>query len=48
MDAIAVVLMGVLLVVWAWQNGEFKDCDDARYIALKEREPEPWPGREEK
>ena len=46
MDAIGVILVGILLLVWAWQNGQFKDMDEARYIALKDRPPEPWPGRE--
>jgi nitrogen fixation-related uncharacterized protein len=46
-DAIAVILVAVVLLVWAAQNGMFRDVDEARYIALKEREPEPWPDRED-
>ncbi len=44
--AVTIILMAAMLVAWAWQNGQFWDMDEARYIALKERQPEPWPGRE--
>lgn len=41
-----VILTGLLFMFWGWQNGQFKDIEEAKYRMLDEKEPEPWPGRE--
>lgn len=43
---VAIVLVAAMLALWAWQNGQFRDMDEARYLSLKERAPAPWPGRQ--
>ena len=38
-----VVLTGVIMLVWGWKRGQFKDIEEAKYRMLEDREPEPWP-----
>jgi nitrogen fixation-related uncharacterized protein len=42
----AAVVIAVVLFVWGWRNGQFKNIEEAKYRMLDDREPEPWPGRE--
>jgi hypothetical protein len=41
-----VVLSGIVLLVWGWQTGQFRNVEEAKYTMLEEREPEGWSGRE--
>lgn len=41
-----VALTAVVLIIWAWRTGQFKDIEKAKYTMLEDKEPEPWPGRE--
>lgn len=43
-----VILTALILLFIAWQSGQFKDIEEAKFRMLEEREPEPWPGRERK
>lgn len=38
-----VILTGVIMLVWGWKRGQFKDIEEAKYTMLEDREPEPWP-----
>ena len=38
-----VVLTGVIMLVWGWKRGQFKDIEESKYTMLEDREPEPWP-----
>ena len=38
-----VVLMGIIMLIWGWKHGQFKDIEEAKYRMLEDREPEPWP-----
>lgn len=38
-----VILTGVIMLVWGWKRGQFKDIEEAKYKMLEDREPEPWP-----
>jgi cbb3-type cytochrome oxidase maturation protein len=40
-----VPLTGVLLFIWGWKGGQFRDIEEAKYRMLEEREPEAWPAR---
>jgi nitrogen fixation-related uncharacterized protein len=40
-----VALTGVILMLWGWQRGQFRDIEEVKYRMLEDREPEPWPGR---
>jgi cbb3-type cytochrome oxidase maturation protein len=40
-----VALTGVVLMIWGWKHGQFRDIEEAKYRMLEDREPEPWPGR---
>jgi nitrogen fixation-related uncharacterized protein len=42
-----VTFTGIVLLVWGWTHGQFRDIEAAKYSMLEEREPEPWPGRKE-
>jgi nitrogen fixation-related uncharacterized protein len=42
-----VILTGVVLLVWGWKSGQFRNIEEPKYRMLKEREPEDWPGRKE-
>lgn len=39
-----VALFGIALLAWATYSGQLDD-DESKYIPLREREPEAWPGR---
>ena len=41
-----VALTGIVLMVWGWRRGQFRDIEEAKYRMLEDREPEPWPARE--
>jgi nitrogen fixation-related uncharacterized protein len=43
-----VVVTGVVLLVYAWKSGQFKDVEEPKYRMLEDREPEDWPGRKQK
>jgi len=38
-----VALTGVIMFVWGWKRGQFKDVEEAKYRMLEDRDPEPWP-----
>ena len=38
---------GIVFLIWAWRNGQFKNIEEAKYRMLEDREPEPWPARKE-
>lgn len=38
-----VMLTALILLFIAWQSGQFKDIEEAKFKMLEEREPEPWP-----
>jgi len=40
-----VALTGIVLLVWGWKRGQFRDIEEAKYRMLEEIEPEPWPDR---
>ena len=33
-------------IVWCAENGQWKNIEKAKYSMLEDREPAPWPGRE--
>ena len=41
-----VALTGVIMLVWGWKRGQFKDIEEAKYKMLEDRDPEPWPDSE--
>ena len=43
-----VVATGLVLLIWAWRSGQFKNVEEAKYRMLEDREPEPWPEKSEK
>jgi nitrogen fixation-related uncharacterized protein len=43
---ILVTLVGIVLLVWGWKTGQFRNIEEAKYRMLEDREPEGWPGRE--
>jgi nitrogen fixation-related uncharacterized protein len=45
---IFVVFTGVAFLIWAWQNGQFRNVEEAKYRMLEDREPEPWPEKPKK
>jgi len=42
-----VALTGIVMLIWGWKRGQFKDIEDAKYTMLEDREPEEWPDRKE-
>lgn len=40
-----VALSAIVLLVWGWRRGQFRNIEAAKYRILEEKEPEPWPGR---
>jgi cbb3-type cytochrome oxidase maturation protein len=40
-----VILTGIVMFVWGWKRGQFKDIEEAKYKMLEDREPEDWPDR---
>lgn len=43
-----IVLIAILFFVWGLGTKQFKDVEEAKYKMLEDKEPAPWPGREEK
>jgi cbb3-type cytochrome oxidase maturation protein len=41
-----VALTGVVMLIWGWKRGQFKDIEEAKYRMLEDREPEAWPDSE--
>jgi len=41
-----IIFISLGLLVWGWRAGQLDNSDEYRYLALIERQPEPWPGRE--
>jgi nitrogen fixation-related uncharacterized protein len=41
------VVIGVALLIWGWRSGQFRNIEEAKYRMLEDREPEPWPGRDD-
>jgi len=44
----AAAAIGVVLLIWAWRSGQFKNVEEAKYRMLEDREPEAWPKNSEK
>lgn len=42
-----VALTGIVFFIWGWKNGQFRDIEEAKYRMLEEKDPEPWPNREQ-
>jgi nitrogen fixation-related uncharacterized protein len=40
-------IIGIALLLWGRRTGQFRNIEEAKYRMLEDREPEPWPGREE-
>ena len=40
-----VALFGFVLLAWALYSGQLDDLEDTKYIPLREKAPESWPGR---
>ncbi|MHB1590114.1 MAG: cbb3-type cytochrome oxidase assembly protein [Sulfuricella sp.] len=40
-----VALTGIVFLIWGWENGQFRDIEEAKYRMLEEKDPEPWPDR---
>jgi len=46
--SVLMVIISVVFIIWAWDSGLFKHIEKPKYDMLEEREPLPWPGRDEK
>ncbi|MHB9032209.1 MAG: cbb3-type cytochrome oxidase assembly protein [Anaerolineae bacterium] len=42
-----VTVSSLILLIWGWRTGQFKDLEKTSLRILEDREPQPWPGREE-
>ncbi len=40
------VVVVVAMIRWGFETGQWKDIEEPKYRMLIDREPEPWPGRE--
>ncbi len=40
-----IIVAGLIWLVWSLDHGQFDDLEETKYTMLKDREPEPWPGR---
>lgn len=40
-----VALTAVVMLIWGWKRGQFKDIEEAKYKMLEDHEPEAWPDR---
>jgi len=38
-----VILTGIVLLIWGWRRGQFKNVEEAKYKVLEDKAPEPWP-----
>ncbi len=43
-----VALTAVGFLVWGWKHKQFDNVEEAKYRMLEDREPEPWPDKQEK
>lgn len=43
-----IVLIAILFFVWGLETKQFDDVEEPKYKMLEDKEPAPWPGREEK
>lgn len=43
-----VVITGIVLLVYAWHSGQFRNVEEPKYRMLQDREPEDWPNRKKK
>jgi nitrogen fixation-related uncharacterized protein len=41
-----VALTGVVLLIYAWKSGQFRNVEEPKYRMLEDREPEGWPERD--
>ena len=44
--SLLMLIICVIFFVWAWESGQFKHIEKAKFDMLQEKEPLPWPGRE--
>lgn len=42
-----VALTGIVFLVWGWENGQFRDIEEAKYRMLEDKDPAPWPDRKQ-
>lgn len=42
---VVVALTGIVFFIWGWENGQFRDIEEAKYRMLEDKDPEPWPDR---
>jgi nitrogen fixation-related uncharacterized protein len=42
-----VAAIGIGLLVWGYRHHQFDDIEEPKYRMMEDREPEPWPGRED-
>jgi nitrogen fixation-related uncharacterized protein len=38
-----VILTAIVLLIWGWRRGQFKNVEEAKYKMLEDKEPKPWP-----
>lgn len=46
--SLLMVIISAVYFIWAWESGQFKNIEKAKYDMLEDKEPLPWPGREGK
>jgi cbb3-type cytochrome oxidase maturation protein len=46
--SLLMVIISAVYFIWAWESGQFKNIEKAKYDMLEDKEPLPWPGREDK
>ena len=37
-----VILTGIVMLIWGWKHGQFKDIEEAKYKMLEDHEPQDW------
>ena len=40
-----VIMTGIVLLIWGWRSGQFRNVEEPKYRMLRDKEPEDWPGR---
>ena len=40
-----VMLSAIVLAIWGYASGQFRNIERPKYRMLEDREPEPWPDR---
>ncbi|MEJ2301820.1 MAG: cbb3-type cytochrome oxidase assembly protein [Anaerolineales bacterium] len=43
--SLLMVIISAVFFIWAWETGQFKHVEKAKYDMLEDKEPLPWPGR---